>query len=132
MKGFVAAVIAAIFSLFGIHQAPTHTASTPPSAQVASAVSAVGDPFHHVSNDAGTTKPHNAPADSTPSMNSGQASSPQAASTSFATPTPTATVNSPIVQRVVERIVERVLPTYSIAQGGITEATFERSPRSTL
>src|SRR5208283_465145 len=43
MNGFVAAVIAAIFSLFGIHQPPTHIANTMPSAQVASAVSAVED-----------------------------------------------------------------------------------------
>src|SRR5208282_1642162 len=43
MNGFVAAVIAAIISLFGIHQPPTHTANTGPSAHVASAVSAVED-----------------------------------------------------------------------------------------
>ena len=43
MNGFVAAVIAAIISLFGIHKPPTHIANTRPSAQVASAASAVED-----------------------------------------------------------------------------------------
>src|SRR5208337_1689453 len=43
MNGFVAAVIAAILSLFGIHQPPTHVANTRPSAQVASAAASVED-----------------------------------------------------------------------------------------
>src|SRR5208283_54515 len=77
MKGFVAAVIAAILSLFGIHQAPAHTVSTPPQprAQVASAVSAahLQRTFQHRAR-----TPQSAPADSTSSTNSGQASSPQA------------------------------------------------------
>ena len=61
---------------------------------------------------------------STPSTSSGQATPPQAASTSFASASPTsaAAANPPVLQRVVERIVERALPTYTIAQGGITEA----------
>ena len=56
---------------------------------------------------------------STPSTSSGQASSPQAASASSAS---TVAANPPVVQRVIERIVERALPTYAIAQGGITKA----------
>ena len=48
----------------------------------------------------------------------------QAASTSsaLASSASSAAANPPIVQRIVERIVERALPTYTIAQGGITEA----------
>ena len=46
MKALLATAIAAILSLFGIHPAPAHTARTPQSAQVASAVSAVEDWSH--------------------------------------------------------------------------------------
>src|SRR5208283_2581651 len=55
MKGLVAAVIAVIISLFGIHQAPAHTASTPPRAQVASAVRAVKDWSEKTSGASGAT-----------------------------------------------------------------------------
>src|SRR5208283_1266939 len=43
MNGFVAAVIAAFLSLFGIHQPLTHIANTRPSAHVASAAASVED-----------------------------------------------------------------------------------------
>ena len=57
----------------------------------------------------------------TPSTSSPQADSTSSASASSAS---SAAANPPVVQRVVERIVERPLPTYTIAQGGISEAVF--------
>ena len=55
----------------------------------------------------------------TPSTSSPQAASTLSASASSAS---NAAANPPVVQRVVERIVERPLPTYTITQGGISEA----------
>ena len=104
MKEFVAAVIAAIFSLFGLHQAPVHTASTPPSAQVASAVSAVEDPLHPASNRPSTTTSRNESSDSP--------TSPQAP-----------IIKQYITQPVVERIIQSAPVTSGRVLGASTDDT---------
>src|SRR5271165_219818 len=119
MKGFVAAVIAAILSLFGIHQAPAHTVSTPPQprAQVASALSAahLQRTFRHRAR-----TPQSAPADSTSSTNSGQASSPQATIINGSTPL---TGKQYITQPVIGRSVQSAPFTTGRVLGASTDAT---------
>src|SRR5271166_4766950 len=116
MKGFVVAVIAAFLSLFGIHQAPTHIASTPQSAQVASAVSAA-HPRRTFQHRART--PESAPADSTSSTNSGQASSPQATIINGSTPL---TGKQYITQPVIGRSVQSAPFTTGRVLGASTDA----------
>ena len=104
MKALLATAVAAILSLFGIHPAPAHVAHTSQSAQVASAASAVEDPFHPVSNGAGTTTPHTALANST--------SSPE-----------TTVVKQYITQPVIERIIQSPPMTSGRVLGASTDDT---------
>jgi|SRR5208283_2808440 len=108
MNGFVAAVITAFLSLFGIHQPPTHVANTMPRAQVASAAASVEDWSDKTSGASGAALGNE---------------NPKIAATNPA-PSPQATIiKQYITQPVIERSVQSAPFTTGRVLGASTDAT---------
>ena len=129
MKVLLATAIAAILSLFGIHQTPSHATHTSPSAQVASAVTAVKDPFHPASNDPGTTTSRNASSDS--------ATSPQVPIIKQPARLNDVSrsggyITQPVYPEPVERVVERIIQSQPFATGRVLGASTDSATLAKL